>query len=143
MPGAAMEPIPATNIKPLILLGKTGALAACQAPPLDAAASFWETRMAIDGKWEITINSPMGAQKAALDLKSDGASLSGTQTAQGATQPVANGKADGNTLTWSANITSPMPMTLEFTGNVEGEKMSGSVKAGAFGSFPFTGAKTA
>jgi hypothetical protein len=99
--------------------------------------------MAIDGKWEITINSPMGAQKAALDLKSDGASFSGTQTAQGATQPVANGKWEGNKLTWSANITSPMPMTLEFTGNVEGDKISGSVKAGAFGSFPFTGARTA
>ena len=28
-----------------------------------------ETGMAIDGKWEITINSPMGAQKATLDLK--------------------------------------------------------------------------
>jgi hypothetical protein len=98
--------------------------------------------MAIDGKWEITINSPMGAQKAQLDLKSDGASLSGTQNAQGSTQPV-NGKVDGNKLSWSANITSPMPLTLEFAGNVEGDKISGSVKAGAFGSFPFSGGKTA
>lgn len=99
--------------------------------------------MAVDGKWEITINSPMGAQKASLDLKSDGAGLSGTQTAQGSTQPLANGKVDGNKLAWSANITSPMPMTLEFSGDVDGDKISGSVKAGAFGSFPFSGAKTA
>src|ERR1700743_1645399 len=98
--------------------------------------------MAIDGKWEITINSPMGAQKAHLDLKSDGATLSGTQMAQGNTQAVA-GKVAGTKLTWSANITSPMPLTLEFNGNVEGEKISGSVKAGAFGSFPFSGGKTA
>jgi len=81
--------------------------------------------------------------KAALDLKSDGAGLSGTQTAQGNTQPLANGKVDGSKLTWSANITSPMPMTLEFTGNVDGDKLTGSVKAGAFGSFPFSGSKTA
>jgi hypothetical protein len=99
--------------------------------------------MAIDGKWEITINSPMGAQKANLDLKSDGAGLSGTQTAQGNTQPLANGKVDGNKLSWSANITSPMPMTLEFNGAVEGDKLSGSVKAGAFGSFPFSGSRSA
>ena len=99
--------------------------------------------MAIDGKWEITINSPMGAQKAQLDVKADGAALSGTQTAQGSTQALANGKVDGNTVTWSANITNPMPMTLDFTGTVDGDKISGSVKAGAFGSFPFTGAKTA
>ena len=99
--------------------------------------------MAVDGKWEITINSPMGAQKASLDLKGDGAGLSGTQTAQGNTQPLANGKIEGNTLSWSANITSPMPMTLEFTGNVDGDKLTGSVKAGAFGSFPFSGSRTA
>ena len=99
--------------------------------------------MAIDGKWEVTINSPMGAQKATLDLKADGNALTGSQTAMAGTQPVTNGKIDGNNLSWSASITSPMPMTLEFTGTVDGEKMSGSVKAGAFGSFPFSGGKTA
>ena len=97
--------------------------------------------MAIDGKWEITINSPMGAQKAKLDLQSNGPSLTGTQHAQGASQPVANGKVDGNNVSWSANITSPMPMILEFTGSVDGDALKGSVKAGAFGSFPFAGVR--
>jgi hypothetical protein len=97
--------------------------------------------MAVDGKWEITINSPMGAQKAKLEFTSDGNSLTGTQHAQGASQAVANGKVDGDKVSWSANITSPMPMTLEFTGNVEGDAIKGSVKAGTFGSFPFTGAR--
>jgi hypothetical protein len=100
-----------------------------------------ETGMAIDGKWEITINSPMGAQKARLELTASGNSLTGTQNAQGASQPVANGKVDGNNVSWSANITSPMPMTLEFSGSVDGDSLKGSVKAGAFGSFPFTGAR--
>jgi len=97
--------------------------------------------MAIDGKWEITINSPMGAQKAKLEFQSNGAALTGTQHAQGSSQPVSNGKVDGSTVSWSANITSPMPMTLEFSGNVEGDALKGSVKAGAFGSFPFAGAR--
>jgi hypothetical protein len=100
-----------------------------------------ENGMAIDGKWEITINSPMGAQKARLELTASGNSLTGTQHAQGASQPVANGKVDGNNVSWSANITSPMPMTLEFSGSVEGDSIKGSVKAGAFGSFPFSGAR--
>ena len=99
--------------------------------------------MAVDGKWEITINSPMGAQKAVLDLKTDGATLTGTQTAQGTTQPLANGKLEGATLSWSANITTPMPMTLEFHGSVENDVLKGSVKAGAFGSFPFAGTRSA
>jgi hypothetical protein len=102
-----------------------------------------ETGMAIDGKWEITINSPMGAQKATLDLKNEGGALSGTQTAMQSTQPLTNAKIDGNNLTWSASITSPMPMTLEFSGTVDGDKLSGSVKAGAFGSFPFSGGRAA
>ena len=99
--------------------------------------------MAIDGKWEITINSPLGAQKATLDLKADGGALNGTQTAMQGTQALSNGKVDGNNVAWSASITLPMPMTLEFSGAVDGDTMSGSVKAGAFGSFPFTGSRTA
>jgi hypothetical protein len=36
-----------------------------------------------------------------------------------------------------------MPLTLDFTGTVDGDKLSGSVKAGSFGSFPFTGGRAA
>jgi hypothetical protein len=99
--------------------------------------------MAADGKWEIVINSPLGAQKAQLDLKTDGASLTGTQQAAQGSGPLENGKVDGNNLSWSAKISSPMPMTLDFTGTVDGDKLAGSVKAGSFGSFPFTGTRLA
>ena len=99
--------------------------------------------MAVDGKWEIVINSPLGAQKATLDIATNGTALTGTQQAAQGSGPLENGKVDGNAVSWSAKITSPMPMTLEFTGNVDGEKLTGSVKAGAFGSFPFNGSKVA
>lgn len=99
--------------------------------------------MAADGKWEITINSPMGAVKATLDLKTDGTTLTGTQEAAQGSGPLENGKADGDNLSWSAKISSPMPMTLDFTGTVAGDTLSGSVKAGSFGSFPFNGTRLA
>lgn len=99
--------------------------------------------MAVDGKWEITINSPLGAQKAALDFATDGNALTGTQTAQQGSGPLENGKVDGNTVSWSAKISTPLPLTLDFTGTVEGDKLAGSVKAGSFGSFPFSGSRTA
>ena len=95
--------------------------------------------MSADGAWTISIDSPMGKQDASLDLKTDGAVLSGTQSAQGQTSPISDGKVDGDTLTWSAQVTTPFPMTLEFTGTVAGDAMSGNVKAGAFGVFPFQG----
>jgi len=99
--------------------------------------------MAVDGKWEIVINSPLGAQKAQLDLKTDGGTLSGSQQAAQGSGPLENGKVDGNTVSWSAKISSPMPMTLDFTGTVDGDTLSGSVKAGSFGSFPFNGTRVA
>lgn len=95
--------------------------------------------MSADGAWTISIDSPMGKQDGSLDLKTDGATLSGTQAAQGQTSPIADGKVEGDTLSWSAQVTTPFPMTLEFTGTVAGDTMSGSVKAGAFGAFPFQG----
>jgi hypothetical protein len=42
------------------------------------------------------------------------------------------GKIDGDTLTWSTDITNPMPMTLEFTVKVDGDKMTGKCKLGTF-----------
>ena len=95
--------------------------------------------MSADGAWTITIDSPMGKQEASLDVKTDGATLTGTQSAQGQSSEIKDGKVDGDTLTWSADITNPMPMTLEFKGAVSGDTMTGEVKAGAFGSFPFAG----
>jgi hypothetical protein len=112
-------------------------------PSLDARQIRQETVMAVDGKWEIVINSPLGAQKASLDIKTDGKVLTGTQHAAQGSGPLENGKVDDNTVTWSAKITNPMPLTLDFTGTVDGDKLSGSVKAGAFGSFPFTGSRSA
>jgi hypothetical protein len=100
-----------------------------------------EDAMSVDGNWNITVNSPMGAQPSTLSLKADGATLTGTQSAQGNTADIANGKVDGDTVTWSNSITTPFPMTLEFTGKVDGDTLNGNVKAGAFGSFPFTGSR--
>jgi hypothetical protein len=143
---AARENIPILRLKPLNLRQSAMRRFAdlrWLTPPMMMPPHSAETGMAIDGKWEITINSPLGAQKATLDIKADGGTLNGTQTAMQGTQALTNGKVDGNNLTWSASITSPMPMTLEFSGAVDGDKLSGSVKAGAFGSFPFSGGRAA
>src|SRR5471032_622207 len=113
-------------------------------PSLDARLiSPQERSMAVDGKWEIVINSPLGAQKAVLEMASNGSALTGTQTAQQGSGPLENGKVDGNNVSWSAKITTPLPLTLDFAGTVDGDKLSGSVKAGSFGSFPFTGSRSA
>lgn len=98
--------------------------------------------MSVDGKWNITVNSPMGPQKSELNLKADGGTLTGSGTGPGgAATSIADGKVDGDNVSWKVSVTSPMPMTLEFAGTVAGDTLNGNVKAGNFGSFPFTGAR--
>ena len=95
--------------------------------------------MSVDGTWNVVVKSPMGDQPSTLTLKADGGTLTGTASAQGNTNPIANGKVDGNNISWSNSITTPFPMTLEFSGTVDGDNLTGTVKAGSFGSFPFSG----
>jgi hypothetical protein len=97
--------------------------------------------MSVDGKWNVVVNSPMGAQKSEMTLKSEGSTLTGSGSGQGGSQSIADGKVDGNNVSWKVSITTPFPMTLEFAGTVTGDSMSGNVKAGNFGSFPFTGTR--
>ena len=94
--------------------------------------------MSADGNWKVTINSPMGVQTGTLSVKTSGDSFTGTFAGQQGNQEI-SGKVDGDTLTWGTKLTQPFPIDLEFTVSVDGDKMSGSVKAGAFGSSPLTG----
>jgi hypothetical protein len=95
---------------------------------------------AADGKWKITINTPMGAQEVTADITTSGDTFTGTTSGRMGEQKV-EGKVNGDTLTWSTNITQPMPMTLEFSATVSGDSMSGNVQLGAFGSAPLSGVR--
>jgi hypothetical protein len=44
-------------------------------------------------------------------------------------------------VSWKVAINDPMDMTLEFTGAVDGDQMSGSVKLGPFGDAQFSGSR--
>ncbi len=97
--------------------------------------------MAVDGKWNMTMKTPMGEQNGTLDLKADGGALTGEMSGATGTVQIEEGKVDGDNVSWNAKITTPMPMTLEFEGKVEGDALSGTVKLGAFGNAPFSGAR--
>ncbi|MEP6966898.1 MAG: hypothetical protein ABI906_02350 [Pseudomonadota bacterium] len=96
--------------------------------------------MSVDGAWKTTVNSPMGVQQGTLNITASGDGFTGTMAGAAGSQDI-SGKVDGNNLSWSAKITSPFPMTLEFTVTVDGDNMTGSVKAGSFGSSPLTGVR--
>ena len=97
--------------------------------------------MSADGTWNTTINTPMGAQNGTLTLTTNGRELSGMMSSPQGEMAIENGTVDGDTLTWKAAITSPMPMTLEFSASVDGDSIAGKVKLGAFGEAEFSGTK--
>ena len=96
----------------------------------------------LDGVWETVVNTPMGPQKGTLTLSSDGEALSGTMAGAQGSLDIENGKASGSEASWTANISSPMPMTLEFSVKVEGDEMNGNVKLGAFGTASMKGTRS-
>ncbi len=98
--------------------------------------------MAVDGTWKLIVNTPMGAQESTLVLSSSGNTLTGNQMApNGGSAPIEEGSVNGNDVSWQASIQRPMPMTLKFSGTVDGDTISGTVKLGMFGSAGFTGTR--
>ena len=96
--------------------------------------------MSADGTWKLTMQTPIGERKSTLALQSSGATLTGKMIAdEGASTDIYEGKIAGSDASWKADIKNPMPLTLAFTGKIDGDKISGTVSAGAIGSWPFNG----
>ena len=83
----------------------------------------------------------MGQQKATITLATDGDTLTGTMEGQQGTLELKDGAVDGDSVSWKADITNPMPITLEFSATVDGDSLSGDVKLGSFGNAAFTGTR--
>ena len=97
--------------------------------------------MSANGTWNTTINTPMGAQNGTLELNVDGSDLSGKMSSPQGEMAIEHGAIDGDSLSWKAAITAPMPMTLEFSATVDGDAITGTVKLGAFGEAEFSGTR--
>jgi hypothetical protein len=90
----------------------------------------------VDGEWDVAVKSPMGEQKSVATLKAEGGLLTGQNVSSAETQPLINGKIEGNALSWSMNATSPFPLKLDFAATIAGDRIEGTVKAGMFGAMP-------
>ncbi len=97
--------------------------------------------MSIAGTYECITKTPMGDQKSEFTIVVDGDTFTGKNTGAMGSMDLENGKIDGNKLTWSMKMTVPMPMTLEGEATVDGDTITGGVKAGAFGTFAMSGTR--
>ena len=93
----------------------------------------------VDGKWDCSVLSPMGAQDFVLTVVSNGDRFSGTASGGIGSKEIPDGMVDGDAIAWTMHVSKPMPVTLTCKATVSGDTLDGSVKAGIFGSFPVTG----
>lgn len=99
--------------------------------------------MSVAGEYDCVTKSPMGDQKSVLTVNVDGDTWTGSNAGQMGALEITDGKVDGNTLTWTMDMKVPMPMKLEGTATVDGDTITGQVKAGAFGSMAMSGTRKA
>ena len=97
--------------------------------------------MTIDGTWNIVVHSPLGARESKFELAAEGNELSGHGIGPEGPSPIMEGSVNGDEASWKIDVKSPMPVTLEFNGKVDGDKIAGTTKAGMFGAFPFEGTR--
>jgi len=97
---------------------------------------------AIAGRWSLGIDTPQGAMESTLTLRQNGASLSGSITAQMGTAEISEGSINGSDFTFRITIESANgSMVVTFTGTVQGTRMTGTVSTGPTGTMGFTGTK--
>ena len=98
--------------------------------------------MAVDGTYNIEMESPMGKRAGKLTLKTDGSSLSGSYAGPQGEQAFDGGTVTGDEIAWTMQVSGPMgQMKLDFKGAVSGDDISGEVQLGSFGSATFKGTR--
>ena len=98
--------------------------------------------MTLAGSYDCVTKTPLGNQKGVLTIvPGDGDSFSGQITGDLGSMEIRDGRISGNTLRWRMKMTSPMPMDLDCTATVDGDSLTGTVKAGMFGDMELKGTR--
>jgi hypothetical protein len=76
------------------------------------------------GKWTATFNTQVGEQKYTWDLTAAGATLTGKYTSSNGSGEIAEGKVDGNNLSWVENLNyQDMPLHIAYKATLSGDEL--------------------
>jgi hypothetical protein len=84
------------------------------------------------GTWDVTIDTPIGKLAVVFDITEENGAIRGTARSDAEEVEFLDPVAEGNRLTWTQNVTTPMKLTLKFEVDVDGDAMTGTSKAGFF-----------
>lgn len=97
----------------------------------------------VDGAYDCITKTPMGDQSSVFTVVSTGDRFNGTNAGPLGSLDVKDGKVEGNRLTWKMEMVIPMPMTLDCEAVVDGDTLTGTIQAGAFGAMAMKGTRRA
>ncbi len=97
--------------------------------------------MSVSGTYNVTVKTPMGDQSGTFTVVADGDRFTGSLVGGLGSMDIHDGTVSGDTLKWQMDMKVPMPMSLDCEATVAGDAISGTVKAGVFGSMALSGTR--
>ncbi len=111
----------------------TGARFSLLATLLLLVPGLASAQTSVAGDWDVTINSPQGANTTPVTFKQDGEKVSGVFKGQAGQLPCEGGTLTGNELKFTFTInTQGMQLPITLTGKIEGDTMAGKADFGGF-----------
>ena len=93
----------------------------------------------VAGAWTMTVNGPQGAMTSTMTVTQTGDAIDGNIISEFGTAAISDGRVNGRNVTWSAAITMGNERTtVNFEAEVEGNRMTGRLRAGESGTMTFT-----
>lgn len=99
--------------------------------------------MSFEGRWTVTIATPIGKQTVALQITQRDGEVSGFATQGDETVGLLDPRLDGERLRWSQNVTKPMKLSIRFDVMCDGDTLSGTAKPGILPSVKVVGQRDA
>ena len=88
--------------------------------------------MTIEGTWDLTIASPVGAQYASLEIVSADGSFEGVAKTSQEELVLKNLVVNHDHVSWSVSITRPLRLNVAFDVTIDGDQMIGHSRVGVF-----------
>lgn len=94
----------------------------------------------VDGRWKMVLSTPVGPQEFTAHFVTDGGVLTGTLYSAMDPQDF-TGTVSGGNIKFDLKVTKPLALTLKYDVQIDGDKLTGKVKMGFFGTAKLVGTR--
>jgi cytochrome P450 len=84
-------------------------------------------------RWKMTLKTPMGPQDMVMQIVRQDDIFTGRIESPMGSEPINNGKIQGDGLTWTMDVKKPTAIKVSFDVKIQGDTMTGHAKLGIFG----------